>query len=272
MRGAHSPRLQLELICARVLLPAAYGDEPVGAGPAGPDRARGAVLGRCGGSRHGVRARARGARRCGEHGARRGSGSAGAAGLPRPVRRCGGRAPVLRRARRAVARPPTRLRLPPPVPLLMPVPVLPPTRVVLPPVADVPRPRLLPSTPLPRPPRPHPRHPRPPPLPPRRPHPVPGRPRLRRVADAAPAGGPRPPRRAADSPGHRPPPMPPPASVSARLRLLPRPRLPRRPHPRPARRRPARRGSTPARSGPTSWKRSRTAAGSPGSCSARTPR
>ncbi|MBU6536436.1 DNA polymerase III subunit gamma and tau, partial [Streptomyces mayonensis] len=27
MRGAHSPRLQLELICARVLLPAAYGDE-----------------------------------------------------------------------------------------------------------------------------------------------------------------------------------------------------------------------------------------------------
>ncbi|MFB7088681.1 DNA polymerase III subunit gamma and tau [Streptomyces sp. NPDC056296] len=27
MRGAHAPRLQLELICARVLLPAAYGDE-----------------------------------------------------------------------------------------------------------------------------------------------------------------------------------------------------------------------------------------------------
>ncbi|MFC8307863.1 DNA polymerase III subunit gamma and tau [Streptomyces olivaceus] len=27
MRGAHSPRLQMELICARVLLPAAYGDE-----------------------------------------------------------------------------------------------------------------------------------------------------------------------------------------------------------------------------------------------------
>ncbi|MFJ2513398.1 DNA polymerase III subunit gamma and tau [Streptomyces griseoviridis] len=27
MRGAHSPRLQLELICARVLLPAAYGDD-----------------------------------------------------------------------------------------------------------------------------------------------------------------------------------------------------------------------------------------------------
>ena len=27
MRGATSPRLQLELICARVLLPAAYGDE-----------------------------------------------------------------------------------------------------------------------------------------------------------------------------------------------------------------------------------------------------
>ncbi|MFF1306535.1 DNA polymerase III subunit gamma and tau [Streptomyces sp. NPDC058307] len=27
MRGAHSPRLQLELICARVLLPAAYGDQ-----------------------------------------------------------------------------------------------------------------------------------------------------------------------------------------------------------------------------------------------------
>ncbi|MFE5602037.1 DNA polymerase III subunit gamma and tau [Streptomyces coelicoflavus] len=27
MRGAHSPRLQLELICARVMLPAAYGDE-----------------------------------------------------------------------------------------------------------------------------------------------------------------------------------------------------------------------------------------------------
>ncbi|WP_217162924.1 DNA polymerase III subunit gamma and tau [Streptomyces sp. AC512_CC834] len=27
MRGAHSPRLQMELICARVMLPAAYGDE-----------------------------------------------------------------------------------------------------------------------------------------------------------------------------------------------------------------------------------------------------
>src|SRR5690606_30131569 len=27
MRGANAPRLQLELICARVMLPAAYGDE-----------------------------------------------------------------------------------------------------------------------------------------------------------------------------------------------------------------------------------------------------
>ncbi len=58
MRGANSPRLQLELICARVLLPAAYGDErSVMARLDRLERGRQLLRG-WGRARHGVRTRA----------------------------------------------------------------------------------------------------------------------------------------------------------------------------------------------------------------------
>lgn len=62
MRGANSPRLQLELICARVLLPAAYGDErSVMARLDRIERGVNFSAGPAGDARHGLRARARGA-------------------------------------------------------------------------------------------------------------------------------------------------------------------------------------------------------------------
>ncbi|WP_318213477.1 DNA polymerase III subunit gamma and tau [Streptomyces sp. SCL15-6] len=249
MRGAHSPRLQLELICARVLLPAAYGDERSvmarldriergvqfsgGAGaPAmgyvpGPEAHAGAVSPSAaapvppGGGPAAARAAVRGPGAGG--GAPAGGGCALGAGC-RPRAHARARSDACARSR---ARPRCRRwgR------------------------------RAAPGT---HPPRPHRRPPRPP-------RPAPGPPRPPRAAGGVPEDGPRRHRRAADSPRHRPP----------RPRLRPRPpRPPRRPPPcrPPPRRRPRAAGPTRARSGPTSWRRSRTAAGSPGSCSARTPR
>ncbi|UXY36631.1 DNA polymerase III subunit gamma and tau [Streptomyces albidocamelliae] len=223
MRGATSPRLQLELICARVLLPAAYGDER-------------SLMARLDRLERGVAF----------------SGGAGAPAMgyvPGPEAHGGGApvpsggAPVPpaaarpRHARRSGApaapgtAPPPLLRQPP---RLRP-PHLPPP----PPSRPLPRPR--PRTPrLPRPP-PRPRH-RPCPPPPRRPpHRAPGPPPPPPAAGGAPAAGPRRPRRAA----------------TGRTRLPPGPRRrpsrgtsrpPRRRHRRP--RRPPPRRPRPAVSTP----------------------
>ena len=62
MRGATAPRLLLELLCARMLLPAATTSEPVAAGAAGTDRAPGVDRGGAGaarGDRGGTAARTR---------------------------------------------------------------------------------------------------------------------------------------------------------------------------------------------------------------------
>lgn len=73
MRGATSPRLQLELICARVLLPAAYGDER--SVMARLDRLeRGIGFSGGGGTPHGLRPGPRGPRRRRRGGGRHGCG------------------------------------------------------------------------------------------------------------------------------------------------------------------------------------------------------
>ncbi|MCZ1000067.1 DNA polymerase III subunit gamma and tau [Streptomyces mirabilis] len=109
MRGATSPRLQLELICARVLLPAAYGDERsvlarldrIERGVNSPVPARA--------PRHGVRTRPRSTWRGAGRG--RSDGSAGRRGRHGPGRRAGrgsrragatneGTGPVVRGCRR----------------------------------------------------------------------------------------------------------------------------------------------------------------------------
>ncbi|WP_260328140.1 DNA polymerase III subunit gamma and tau [Streptomyces sp. Ag109_O5-1] len=230
MRGATSPRLQLELICARVLLPAAYGDER-------------SVMARLDRLERGVNL----------------SGGGGAptmgyvpgpeAHMAPPVPEGGGPAAAraaVRGERRPRLRPhrPLRLR-----PLRLRLLRLRPLRL------RHPCPPLSRRLRLPRPPLPL----RPRRLPPR---PAPGRRRPPRVAvPAGPAAGPRPRVRRRPSPTrplHLPPPPP-------RPRPRSRPRPPRSAPPPPV-------VPTPASSGRTSWKRSRTAAGSPGSCSARTPR
>ena len=238
MRGATSPRLQLELICARVLLPAAYGDER--SVMARLDRLERGVArrGRCR-PRHGVRPRARRPRRTPpgapadgpQAGVRRGRRQAARAaqGVQQAGPRAGHAAPAAARAatvpvRCAVAEPP----------------------------AEAPRPVAAPesarraagASAAPAPPAPP--RPRPAPGPPPRP-PAP-----------AGAGGWPPPRRPGRGGSRRAlPPRPP-----VRARRRGRPAAPR-PVPGPA---PLPVAPDPRCSGRTSWRRSRTAAASPGSC------
>ncbi|WP_328450746.1 DNA polymerase III subunit gamma and tau [Streptomyces sp. NBC_00386] len=237
MRGATSPRLQLELICARVLLPAAYRDERSvmarldriergvnfsggGAAPAmgyvpGPEAHGAAPVPSAGpaappvspgGGLAAARAAARGAGPAAGQGA--GQGAAGRTPAP-----CRARCPV---------RPlPSRLWRPPR-----------PSR----PRHRRPRPRLLPRRPS---------GPRPRPAPPRGSRPAPGPPPRRPAAAGAPVAGPRRPRRAVaalrPSRRRRPPPHPP-------LRAPPHRERPRRPlRPRAV--------SIPACCGRTSWRR-----------------
>ncbi len=251
MRGAHSPRLQLELICARVLLPAAYGDER-------------AVMARLDRIERGVQFSAgAGAPAMGYvPGPEAHAGAAAPApssaapvppggGPPPRGRRYGGPGPVAPPRRPARARAGVvRLRSRLPVPVLVPVSGRAVARSAVARLRPRPRPSPLRRLPPPPPPRPRP-PPCPTPLrPPRRPRPVPGRPRPPPAAGGGPEGGPRRRPRAADSPVTRPPPVRRP--VPSRLRPpLPLPRLPP-PHP------PVRRPgpeSTPVSCGPTSWRR-----------------
>lgn len=241
MRGATSPRLQLELICARVLLPAAYGDER--SLMARLDRIERGVQFSAGGAAAGVPALGYVPGPEAHHGQplrlRTPSSPAGVPPRPAPpYGRRGSRRPRPRPLRTG-RRPRRRLRLPP-------------------------RPRPLPRL---RHPRPHRRPPRPPPAP-GPPPPRPAEAARAPARDGGPAAGPRPPPRAAARAG--------PSRRSPPPRRPPRPPRPRRHPPRPPRppRRPVAEAaaSTPACSGRTSWRRSRTAAASPGSCSARTPR
>ncbi|ALM40074.1 DNA polymerase III subunits gamma and tau [Streptomyces sp. FR-008] len=189
MRGATSPRLQLELICARVLLPAAYDDE----------RSTLARLERL--ERSGPPAQAA--------------------------------APLAPQAY-APAQPQVPQAPPAPAPAPAPQQSAPPA-----PAPDAP--------------------------PPTRPRPARARgPVRRRPAPARP----RPPR-AGPAAGRRPVP----AAAPRRSRPSRRGRAARRGSPsrRRPRPRPRRARSTPVPCGRTSWRRSRTAAASPGSCSARTP-
>ncbi|WP_053133565.1 DNA polymerase III subunit gamma and tau [Streptomyces ambofaciens] len=264
MRGAHSPRLQLELICARVLLPAAYGDER-------------SVMARLDRIERGVQFSAgAGAPAMGyvpgpeAHGAAGNVQAGNASAVAAPVPPGGGPA-----AARAAVRGPGPGGAPgqgeppsgpdtdtgsgaAPTPYEGGAPAgggQPPTAPTPAPAAAAPHPAPA-AAPAAAPARP--------------PRPAPGRPRPPRGAVAAPAGGPRRRPPAAAGPGHRPTPLPPPH----RHPPPPRPRHPPRRPPCPRPSAPRRRvpESTRARSGPTSWRRSRTAAGSPGSCSARTPR
>ena len=284
MRGATSPRLQLELICARVLLPAAYGDERSvmarldriergvnfsagGGAPAmgyvpGPDahaqgQGQGGAVAAAPVPPGGGAAAARAAVRA--SGAPAGAGAA-APGMPSeqaaPV--AGGPAPVAGGPVPAAAGP---------APAAAPVarPAAPDHTQQQPPQ---PQPQAQQEQPAQAPPS----APTPAPAP-TSPPPAPGPPPPPPVAVDAPAAGPRRPPPAADIP--RPPP---------RAHPRPRPRPHRHPPPLPLphrRRRPPLlppttrlppAASTRARSGRTSWRPSRTAAGSPGSCSARTRR
>lgn len=239
MRGATSPRLQLELICARVLLPAAFDDE----------RSFQARLDRL----------------------ERGGAAAAASFAQAPAM---GYVP----GPEAHAMAPAVVRAPAQAPAAAPyqqpaahAPVAPPQPAApQAPAAQAPAAEAAPAA-APRPPRPAP-GPEPrspvaePPRPPPQPRPVPG-------------PEPRPPR---PSPPRRPPRLPPPVPGPAPPPPVPR-RPPRRPRPPPTRPRPprpppARRPAWPPvpgrsrRCGRPSWKPSRTAAASPGSCSARTPR
>ncbi|WP_247247334.1 DNA polymerase III subunit gamma and tau [Streptomyces scabiei] len=248
MRGANSPRLQLELICARVLLPATYGDERSvmarldrlergvnfsggGAAPTmgyvpGPEAHGGAaapppgMTPQAGGAPHvppaaqvppgGGPAAARAAVRGGPAA---GTGSASGAGTPGPDA-YGVPAPVAGQPAPAAAAPPVPQEAPPPA-----------------------------SAPTPPPPPPPPPTLRPPP-------PAPGPPPPPREAGAVRAAGRRPlPQAAAPRPCPRP--RPPPRARPPRT-PSPAPRRPPRPPP-PTTRPPA--APTPARSGRTSWRR-----------------
>lgn len=314
MRGANSPRLQLELICARVLLPAAYGDER-------------SVMARLDRIERGVNFSAGGAPRWGTCRGRKPTGerprvprgsraslvphmprahraprrppsrhlhrSRPVAARPRRVRRSGPRAralpvaeasavaPRVESASRVAAFRPAQVA-PADSPTLRPTRRRPPTGPLTRP-STRPRVRLptaTPATPTPARRAVHPR-PSPPPAtrtgrntssrPPHRPQPLrriplpppePGPPPPPSAAAGVPVAGPPRPRQAAASPRR-------PHRSGPRHRDRPSP-PPRPPHPdrAPTPRRPA--APTPASSGPTSWKPSRTAAASRGSCSART--
>lgn len=220
MRGAHSPRLQLELICARVMLPAAYGDERSvmarldriergvqfsgGAGaPAmgyvpGPEAHAGAGAaapvaapvpgGGPAAARAAVRGQGAGTPPGGDPSADVAAGAGDGAGAGTGPASDAGGAPPVADTRRPRPLPPTSLLC------------LPHLRLRLP-------------------------HRLPLPLPLRRPRPVPGRVRPPRAAGAAPVDGPRRHRRAVDSPGPRLP--PPPAPPRLRPRRRPRGGSPR---------------------------------------------
>ncbi len=248
MRGATSPRLQLELICARVLLPAAYGDER--SLMARLDRIERGVNftagGGCRSARHGVRARARRACRDAGRYAQRCAGwrrgclrSARSSCSLRPAgwracrgSRCGtggGRAPAATRVR---GRPKPRHQPKPPHPAQVPA-----SAQASPGAAPAPTPAPV------APPQPPPRNSRPPRLPPPPPRPaplpVPGPPRPPRAVAGDPAGGRPPHPRAAGShrPRHpvRPRPSPPSSQHQAPaaggcVRLPAPQRWPRPPH------------------------------------------
>ncbi|WP_234331898.1 DNA polymerase III subunit gamma and tau [Streptomyces sp. NRRL S-455] len=278
MRGANSPRLQLELICARVLLPAAYGDERSvmarldriergvsfsSQGPSGMP-AMGYVPGPEG---HGAAAAAPGGAPVPPGGgpaaaraAVRASGAPGGSGSGGPAAAAGGHTPAAAgpggppaapggAAGHAPRAPPLESPAPP---VLPPMPRPRPTR----PPAALPSPPSSPSSPSPLPSRP-----RRTPLLRRRPprHRVPGPPRPPPAVAVAPAAGPRPPRaRPPRTPRQRTPPgrTPPPPAPHRR----PRPRHSNRPDQRPSPRLPPRPpppppgASTPACSGRTSWR------------------
>ncbi len=288
MRGAHSPRLQLELICARVLLPAAYGDErsvmarldriergvqfSAGAGApamgyapgpeahAGTGSAAGAggfaapvppaaapvpPGGRPAAARAAVRGPGSGAPAGAGAGTPGGGSSSGAAtgAGPSPDAGAGAGASSDAGGGPADGGPAGGGSAGGGHPQAAPAPAAGPT-----PAPHAPAPASAPAS-----------------------APAPGAWPTAAPAGAAdaPAGGPRRRRRAVASLGHRPHPAPP---RPRRPHRSPRRPLPPRQPPRQAPRRRAAPGSTRARSGPTSWRRSRTAAASPGSCSARTPR
>ncbi|ALV51043.1 DNA polymerase III subunit gamma/tau [Streptomyces sp. 4F] len=244
MRGATSPRLQLELICARVLLPAAYGDER--SLMARLDRIERGVQFSAGGAAAGVPAMGYVPGPEAHQGA--------AAPAAHDVVEPGGGPAAARAAVRAQGQPT------PPSPVTPPAQTQPQPQ----PQAQAPAPTPPPAAQTP----PAAAAPAPAPSAPATPPPAPGPPPPRRAAVAragGPAAGPRPPQRAAARAGPRrrsPPPRRPP-------RPRPRPRRPPHPPLLPAAEAVA---STPACCGRTSWRRSRTAAASPGSCSVRTPR
>ncbi|XMA37688.1 DNA polymerase III subunit gamma and tau [Streptomyces albogriseolus] len=231
MRGATSPRLQLELICARVLLPAAYGDE----------RSLMARLDRI------------------ERGVQFSPGAAAAAPamgyVPGPeAHGAAAQAPAPAVEPGAVPPPPG-----PPYGPRDPPPPQPPLLPRLRPRRLRPRPPLRPRRPRPRPRRPPAPHRMPlRPLPPPAPGPPPPRrrrrgPASRRLAHGR-SGGQR-----KQAPAAAPAAAPTPAPQAQ----------PAAPSPAPSG---GGGGLDPACSGRTSWRRSRTDAASPGSCSARTPR
>lgn len=229
MRGATSPRLQLELICARVLLPAAYGDER--SLMARLDRIERGVQFSAGGAAAGVPAMGYVPGPEAHQGA--------TAPAPNHVVEPGGGPAAARAAVRAQAAPaPTATPAPPPAPAPAPTEAQPPTP-----------PPAAPQTP---------------------PAPATSAPGAWPTATPAGGGGAGAGRRpggwptAASAGGgaSRPAPSPQPTAPSA-------PAAPSAPSAPPAAQAA---GSTPACSGRTSWRRSRTAAASPGSCSARTPR
>ncbi|MFD0334690.1 DNA polymerase III subunit gamma and tau [Streptomyces erythrogriseus] len=200
MRGATSPRLQLELICARVLLPAAYGDER--SLMARLDRIERGVQFSAGGAAAGVPAMGYVPGPEAHQGA--------AAPAPHDVVEPGGGPAAARAAVRAQGQPT------PPSPRL---------RLLRPGRSPSLRRRL-------------PRRPRPPP-PLRRPRPPHRRPLRRRPPPPPPAPGPPPPPRAAaaraggQAAGPRPPPRA--AARAGPRRRSPPPRRPLRPRPRPRR-------------------------------------
>ncbi len=244
MRGATSPRLQLELICARVLLPAAYGDER--SLMARLDRIERGVQFSAGGAAAGVPALGYIPGPEAHHGA--------AAPAPDAVEPGGG--PAAARAAVRTQGQPTPAAAPSPdrtqaqTQAPAPAPASPSAAPQAPPAATA---APAPATPAPG----------------AWPTATPaggggaGAGAGRRPGGwptAAPTGG-------GASRAQSPQPAAPSApAASATPSAPPRPPLPpRRPVAEAA-------ASTPACSGRTSWRRSRTAAASPGSCSARTPR
>ncbi|MGI5394055.1 DNA polymerase III subunit gamma and tau [Streptomyces sp. CA-251251] len=270
MRGAHSPRLQLELICARVLLPAAYGDErsvmarldriergvqfsagagapamgyapgpeahgAVGNAPAGHAPAAAAPAAAAPVAPGGGPAAARAAVRApGPGGGTPGQGEPPSGpGVGDGSGAGSGSGPGSYEGGGAGggAQPPAAPTPPPAAPHPTPAPTPAPAP------AQAAAPGAWPTA-----------------------APAGGGRRPGGWPTATPTGGGRPAAPADPLPPHRRPPP------------RPRPRHPPRPPPRPSPPRHRAPESTRARSGPTSWRRSRTAAGSPGSCSARTPR